>query len=200
MADQAGVKQGRLAAYRRKRDVRRSGEPAGRRNRTTGEEPTFVVQHHLASSDHYDFRLEVDGVLRSWAIPKGPSVDPHDKRMARPTEDHPLDYADFEGVIPDGEYGAGPVQVWDVGRYRNNSENRGRPIEMAEALRRGHASFELDGQKLHGGFALTRIRRGRDESWLLVKKADRHAGKRVPRTTRSALTGRTLTQIRKDDA
>jgi len=186
-----------LADYRGKRNVRRSGEPAGRRRRRRSE-PLFVVQHHLATSDHYDFRLEVDGVLKSWAIPKGPSTNPRDKRMARPTEDHPLDYATFEGVIPDGQYGAGPVQVWDTGHFRNRTEQRGKPVPMSEALRHGHASIELDGDKLHGGFALTRIRTGDDESWLLVKKADGHAGKAVPARTRSALSGRTLKQIEAD--
>lgn len=187
-----------LADYRAKRDVRRSGEPGARRSRKATREPVFVVQHHLASSDHFDFRLEVDGVLKSWAIPKGPSTDPQDKRMARPTEDHPLDYASFEGVIPEGQYGAGPVQVWDTGGYHNRTEDHGRPVEIAKALRRGHVSFELDGQKLHGGFALTRMRRGGDETWLLVKKADEHAGKPIRATTKSALSGRTLNQIRKN--
>lgn len=188
-----------LAEYRAKRNVRRSGEPAGRARRSRGE-PQFVVQHHLASTDHYDFRLEVDGVLKSWAIPKGPSTDPHERRMARPTEDHPLEYATFEGVIPEGEYGAGTVQVWDAGRFHNRSEDHGKPIEMTDAVRRGHVSFELDGQKLRGGFALTRIRRGRGESWLLVKKADRYAGKAIRATTKSALSGRTLRQIEAEES
>lgn len=183
-----------LTDYRSKRNLGRSGEPAGRRRRR-GEEPQFVGQHHLASSDHYDFRLEVDGVLKSWAIPKGPSTDPKQRRMARPTEDHPLDYATFEGVIPQGEYGAGPVQVWDAGAYRNRTEDHGEPVGIADALERGHASIELDGEKLHGGFALSRIRGGRDAVWLLVKKTDEYAGKAVRRTTKSSLTGRTLKQI-----
>lgn len=181
-----------LRDYRGKRNLRRSGEPSGGR-RARGDAPRFVVQHHLASSDHYDFRLEVDGVLKSWALPKGPSTNPRDKRMARPTEDHPLDYGDFEGIIPEGEYGAGSVQVWDTGSYHNRSD-----VDMDEALRHGHVSIDLDGQKLRGGFALTRIREGRDETWLLVKRSDRHANKQLRGTTKSALSGRTLRQIEAD--
>ena len=177
-----------LREYRGKRNLRRSGEPGGRRR--SNKQPQFVIQHHQASTDHYDFRLEVDGVLKSWALPKGPSTNPRDKRMARPTEDHPLEYADFEGVIPEGEYGAGSVQVWDAGAYRNLGD-----ADMDEALRRGHVSIELDGTKLHGGYALTRIREGRDETWLLVNRSDRHANRQLRGVTKSALSGRTLRQI-----
>jgi DNA ligase D-like protein (predicted 3'-phosphoesterase) len=182
-----------LRDYRGKRNLRRSGEPGGRRRSKRDAPPRFVIQHHRASTDHYDFRLDVGGVLKSWALPKGPSTDPRDKRMARPTEDHPLDYADFEGVIPEGEYGAGSIQVWDVGAYRNLGDT-----EMGEALRQGHVSIELDGTKLRGGYALTRIRQGRDETWLIVKRSDRHANKRLRATTRSAVSGRTLRQIEAD--
>ena len=112
-------------------------------------------------------------MLVSWAIPKGPSTNPKDRRMARRTEDHPLDYAGFEGVIPEGEYGAGPVIVWDRGSYANATER-----DMAECLDRGHLSFRLQGEKLHGGFALTRIREGKDETWLLVKRRDEDADAR----------------------
>lgn len=125
-------------------------------------------------------------------------MNPVDKRMARPTEDHPLEYAAFEGVIPEGEYGAGPVQVWDRGSYRNRTEDDGDPVPVAEALERGHVSLELDGAKLHGGFALTRMRTGKNESWLLVKKKDEHArarGQPVRTSLESALSGRTLDEI-----
>ena len=183
-----------LREYHAKRPAGRSPEPSGRsRKSRRGAAPHFVVQHHAASTDHYDFRLEIDGVLVSWAIPKGPSVNPKDKRIARRTEDHPLDYQDFEGVIPDGEYGAGRVIVWDRGMYTNESDH-----DLTDALRRGHLSFRLDGEKLRGGFALTRFRTGKDEAWLLVKKKDDDAdGRRKPVRSRpeSVLSGRTLDEL-----
>ena len=185
-----------LSEYRRKRRSGNGPEPRGRlgRKRRAGQSgPRFVIQHHAARSDHYDFRLEIDGVLVSWAIPKGPSTNPKDRRMARRTEDHPLDYAGFEGVIPEGEYGAGPVIVWDRGSYANVTE-RG----MAECLDRGHLSFRLQGEKLRGGFALTRIREGKDETWLLVKRRDEDADARrkpVKSQPESVLSGRTLDDL-----
>ncbi|MEV5973425.1 DNA polymerase ligase N-terminal domain-containing protein [Streptomyces sp. NPDC051921] len=192
-----------LKEYRRRRDFGRTAEPEGEDAAATPDgEPSFVVQIHDATAMHFDFRLEVDGVLRSWAVPKGPSADPHDKRLAMPTEDHPLEYRDFEGVIESGEYGAGTVIVWDEGTYRNLSEDRaGREIPFAEALDHGHASFRLDGKKLHGGYALTRVRSGDDggrEAWLLVKHADRSAhgnGGTDPHRARSTRSGRTLGQV-----
>lgn len=199
-----------LAAYRRGRDFTRTTEPRG-----TAEDDTtsrtapaaaaadasktarFVVQLHDASTRHFDFRLEVGGVLRSWAVPKGPSDDPHAKRLAVPTEDHPLEYRDFEGVIAPGEYGAGTVLVWDAGPYRNLSRHRGRPLPLDQALARGHASFLLAGRKLRGGFALTRFR-GDDGAWLLVKRNDRYAAPRAhppSNRARSVRSGRTLRQV-----
>jgi DNA ligase D-like protein (predicted 3'-phosphoesterase) len=142
--------------------------------------------------------LEVDGVLKSWAVPKGPSLDPREKRLAVRTEDHPLDYADFEGVIPTGEYGAGTVIVWDIGTYRNLKEKKGKPVSMAEALREGHASVWLEGKKLRGGYALTRFRKNKDENWLLVKMNDDQAdARRRPLSTQpeSAISGRTIEEV-----
>jgi DNA ligase D-like protein (predicted 3'-phosphoesterase) len=136
-----------------------------------------VVQQHQARSLHYDFRLEAEGVLKSWAVPKGPPADPADKRLATMTEDHPLDYEDFEGAIPAGEYGAGQVIVWDAGRYENQTtDSGGHPVDLPEAIGRGHVSVFLHGKKLRGGYALTRLRRRGREDWLLVKKSDEFAG------------------------
>lgn len=172
----------RLAAYRRKRDFARTAEPRGGHAPADGG-PAYVVQIHDASRTHFDFRLEVDGVLKSWAVPKGPSTDPQDNRLAVPTEDHPMEYRDFEGVIEPGEYGGGTVIVWDAGSYRNASTDRsGREIPFDQALAHGHASFRLVGGKLRGRWSLTRFRAGepgtedssghaRGEAWLLVRSA-----------------------------
>jgi DNA ligase D-like protein (predicted 3'-phosphoesterase) len=152
-----------------------------------------VIQKHAASSLHYDFRLEAGGVLKSWAVPKGPSTDPREKRLAMPTEDHPLGYAEFEGVIPEGEYGAGTVIVWDTGSYRNLGDE---PLERT--LERGHVKVWLEGRKLRGGYALTRIRSGKRESWLLVKMDDEGADRRRnPVSTRpeSVLSGKKVEEI-----
>ncbi len=166
---------GGLGAYHEKRDLQRSGEPSGGRRRR-GRRPTFVVQKHGARSLHYDFRLEADGVLKSWSVPKGPSTNPAEKRLAVQTEDHPLDYENFEGVIPPGEYGAGPVIVWDTGTYDNRTKDAsGQTIPVTEAIERGHVSFDVHGKKLRGGYALTRIRGGRQPGWLLVKESDKFA-------------------------
>ncbi len=190
------------SSYAGKRDFRKTPEPSDGKGRKSGRAPIFVVQEHDASRLHYDFRLEVDGALRSWAVPKGPSTDPREKRLAIPTEDHPLDYADFEGVIPEGEYGAGTVVVWDHGPYENITEKDGRIQPMTEALQNGHALFRLDGEKLRGAYALQRIETGDDESWLLVKMRDNEAdARRNPTSTEpeSVLTGRTRAEIAEGD-
>jgi DNA ligase D-like protein (predicted 3'-phosphoesterase) len=141
--------------------------------------PRFVIGEHAASSFHYDFRLEVDGTLRSWPVPKGLSTDPRVKRLAAEVEDHPLDYADFEGVIGEGSYGAGAVIVWDAGTYRNLDEER----SMAEALDSGHAKVWLDGQKLRGGWTLQRPRGGEKPQWLVNKRRDEADARRRPGST-----------------
>lgn len=182
----------KLSTYRKKRDFSKTDEPKGRTVKRRSRKPIFVVQLHDASSLHHDFRLEDEGVLKSWAVPKGPSTNPKDKRLAVPTEDHPMDYKSFEGTIAEGEYGAGEVIVWDTGTFRNTSHDKGgKEIPLAEALRRGHASFFLEGKKLRGGFALNRFRKqGGREMWLLVKESDDYAGAKL--TDESVLTGRTL--------
>lgn len=179
----------KLRDYRRKRDLARSGEPSASR-RSSGS--VFVIQRHDASSLHFDVRLQVGDVLASWAVPKGPSLDPREKRLATRTEDHPLEYADFEGRIPEPEYGAGTVIVWDTGTWTNVTEKKGEPVSAEDALRSGHLKFRLDGQKLTGCFALTRMRGG--ENWLLVKIDDDGADRRRnPTSTQneSVVTGRT---------
>jgi DNA ligase D-like protein (predicted 3'-phosphoesterase) len=157
--------------------------------------PIFVIQKHAASSLHYDFRLEVDGVLRSWAVPKGPSTDPRDKRLAVEVEDHPLSWGSFEGVIGEGSYGAGAVIVWDTGPYRNLGD-----VPLAEALDQGRASFWLEGEKLRGGYTLTRtrMRGGGKPQWLLIKRRDEEAdARRRPTSTQpeSVISGRTIEEV-----
>ena len=155
----------------------------------------FVIQKHAATSLHYDFRLEVEGVFRSWAVPKGPSTDPREKRLAMEVEDHPLSWGDFEGVIESG-YGKGTVIVWDHGTYRNLKD-----VPMKEALEHGHASFWLEGKKLRGGWTLRRIRGGKKPQWLLIKRRDEYAdARRRPTSTQpeSVASGRTIEQVGAD--
>ncbi len=183
----------KLAGYRAKRRLDRSGEPSGsgRRGRAG---PVFVIQKHAASRLHYDFRLEVDGVLASWAVPKGPTTDPRDKRLAVEVEDHPLEYADFEGVIEEGNYGAGAVIVWDTGTYEKLEEDE----SMADALERGHVSVWLHGQKVAGGYTLQRTGKGPKPRWLLIKRRDEEADARrnpVGTQPESVLSGRTVEEV-----
>lgn len=192
----------RLREYRDRRDFKRSPEPSGADGRKPGNRTIFVIQKHDASQLHYDFRLAIDGVLKSWAVPKGPSLDPRVKRLAVATEDHPLDYADFEGVIPVGEYGGGTVMVWDAGTWKNCShDDHNRRMSAERALAAGKLSFELWGKKLSGKWALVRMdrdgSRGKDQ-WLLIKERDEAAdARRNPVSTepRSVLSNRTLKEI-----
>ena len=191
-----------LAAYRAKRSFRDTPEPPPRKGRGRQRQPTFVIQQHDATAMHFDFRLEVDGVLKSWAVPRGPSMNPRDKRLAMPTEDHPMAYGSFEGVIPKGQYGAGPVIVWDAGTFGNLTERDGHEVPMGEALRNGHAKFWLEGRKLRGGWALTRTPVGGSarEKWLLVKLKDDEAdARRNPVSTQpeSVRSGRTIDEMRR---
>src|SRR5918998_3622020 len=158
-----------LNEYNAKRNFKKTPEPGGATSHTLkpGNKGMlrFVIQKHDASRLHYDFRLEtIDGVLLSWAVPKGPSLDPRQKRLAVETEDHPLDYIDFEGVIPEGNYGAGTVIVWDIGTYTTERDTR-------QQFREGKISFTLNGSKLNGSFVLIRIKQ-RHKQWLLIKSDD----------------------------
>ena len=189
----------RLAAYRHKRSPGASPEPAGDAAPIAATDRLFVIQKHAARRLHYDLRLAVDGVLKSWAVPKGPSMNPLDKRLAVMTEDHPLEYAAFEGVIPAGEYGAGAMLIWDRGVYDNLSHNKRRPVSMAAAVTAGRVKFRLHGEKLNGGFALTRIEgRGEKSKWLLVKLRDDAADvANQPTQTQpdSVVSGRDLAEV-----
>ena len=145
----------KLSLYQRKRDFTKTAEPSGASKVAPAEYPRFVIQKHAATRLHYDLRLELDGVFKSWAVTKGPSLDPKEKRLAVETEDHPLDYGDFEGTIPKGEYGGGTVMLWDRGFWATDGG-------AAKALRQGELRFTLVGEKLQGSFVLIRLRNDRD--------------------------------------
>ena len=181
-----------LEEYQRKRDFKQTPEPPAKVER--GERRRFVVQKHRATSLHYDFRLEMEGVLKSWAVPKGPSLDPADKRLAMQVEDHPVSYFDFEGIIPTGNYGAGTVMVWDMGTWEPQGD-------AAEMLRKGDLKFRLNGEKLKGDFALVHMKARRPGSkgneWLLIKHRDAYVreGYDIDEYDYSVLTKRTMDEI-----
>jgi len=190
----------KLDKYRKKRNFEVTPEPEGTTKfpKGKGKKLIFVVQEHLASHLHYDFRLEWRGVLLSWAIPKGPSLDPSVKRLAVPTEDHPLEYANFEGIIPPGEYGAGTVMVWDRGTWIPEDP------DVDANLKEGELKFTLEGKKLKGGWVMVRARGGWAGSsdkpyWMLIKHRDAFASKEdiTKNEPLSAISGRTLEQITK---
>jgi bifunctional non-homologous end joining protein LigD len=185
----AGLGQfGRLAEYNRKRRFGVTPEPAGRPGRVKSQRLEFVVQKHRASRLHYDFRLEHDGVMLSWAVPKGPSLDPSNKRFAMQTEDHPIEYNQFEGVIPEGEYGGGTVMIWDRGTWTPEVE------DVERALAKGDLKFTLRGKKLKGSWVLVRMR---PRQWLLIKHRDKIASTIDITVTkpRSVVSRRTLAGI-----
>ncbi len=197
-----------LKTYRERRNLRKSPEPSGAVKKTTkSKKPIgaqrrtiFVIQKHDASHLHYDFRLEIDGVLVSWAVPKGLSTDPSQKRLAIQTDDHPMEYANFEGVIPEGSYGAGTVMVWDAGTYENIKHMQGALVSMGQCLKNGQIEVVLHGTKLHGAYALikTRLGQAQKSQWLLMKMKDEFADARrnlVTSEPNSVLTGKTLAQI-----
>lgn len=181
-----------LTEYKKKRKFDKTPEPGPDKKRTrTGR--LFVVQKHRATQLHYDFRLEVNGVLKSWAVPKGPSLDPKVKRLAMQVEDHPVDYAKFEGVIPEGEYGGGTVMVWDYGTYKPENTD-----DVEQALRKGELKFSLNGKKLKGSWVLVRTR---DRQWLLMKHRDYYTTEEevTEIAPASILTRRTLAEIAEDE-
>jgi len=162
--------------YKQKRNFSKTPEPKAHINKKL--KSVFIIQEHDASSHHYDFRIEIDGQLKSWAIPKGPSLNPNDKRLAILTEDHPLSYYEFEGIIPKGEYGAGKVLIWDRGGYENI-----RKAKMATAFKQGKIEVILKGKKLHGKFAMIRTKQQSQQknqnNWLLIKMQDNYADKSI---------------------
>ena len=198
-----------LSVYRKKRDFKKTKEPAGQK-KVGGKRPTawgvaqrrpiFVIQQHAARAMHYDLRLQIGGVLVSWAVPKGPSLNPKTKRLAVMTEDHPMEYAKFEGIIPKGEYGAGPVIVWDRGTYKNLREKDEKIVSMPTCLREGRIEIFLRGKKLKGAFALIRMKgtvgtKSPKSNWLLIKMKDEYADARrnpVSSAPESVKTGKTI--------
>lgn len=197
-----------LQAYKQNRDFRKTREPDPHDNEHrldwASERPLFVIQKHDASSLHYDFRIEVEGVLKSWSVPKGPSTDPGDKRLAIPTEDHPLGYANFEGIIPEDEYGGGTVLIWDRGGYHvlKKDEDEEEGASASKQIEDGHVTIWLKGEKISGGYALIRTSQGEDERWLFIKMDDEKAdARRNPVSTepKSVVSDRTLKEIREED-
>src|SRR6195952_6046022 len=184
-----------LAKYRAKRDFSKTAEPSGDAKVTALKGLRFVIQKHAASHLHYDLRLELEGVFKSWAVTKGPSLDPHDKRLAVEVEDHPIDYGDFEGIIPKGQYGGGTVQLWDRGYWESPDPDKG--------FKKGDLKFTLDGEKLHGSWVLVRMRHdrngGKRTNWLLIKHRDEYAredkGDIILEEDKSVASGRAMSQI-----
>ena len=187
-----------LSRYNLKRDFDSTNEPKGDIEKPKNE-LIFVVQKHKASHLHYDFRLEMNGVLKSWAIPKGPSMNPEEKRLAIMVEDHPYTYKDFEGTIPEGNYGAGTVIVWDNGTYTLADEQNTESIEdkFKSGLQNGHLGFILNGKKLNGEFALVKLKIKQKDAWLLIKKEDQFVSDTdILKENKSVISGLTLEEIR----
>ena len=165
-----------LRDYNDKRKFDETTEPKGK-TKKSDDKLVFVIQRHAASRLHYDFRLEMEGVLKSWAVPKGPSLNPDDKRLAMMVEDHPYDYKDFEGNIPEGNYGAGQVEIWDSGTYEplDDTSKLSDEKELLKELKSGSLKFILHGKKLKGEFALVKMKNAENNSWLLIKHKDKFA-------------------------
>ncbi|SOC78643.1 DNA ligase D, 3'-phosphoesterase domain-containing protein [Salinimicrobium sediminis] len=194
-----------MKSYNEKRDFSKTREPKDAPSKKGNKDPIFVIQKHDATNLHYDFRLEIDNTLKSWSVPKGPSTDPSVKRMAIPTEDHPLAYADFEGTIPQGEYGGGTVMIWDKGTIASNKKDEnGNIISLEESFKNGSIEVVLHGKKLKGGYNLVEMKGGKMKgNWLLMKQDDAEADARrnpVSTQSKSVVSGRTLKQIAKNES
>ena len=186
-----------LKEYNTKRDFRKTSEPKGD-IKSGKEDLRFVVQKHAAKNLHYDFRLELEGVLKSWAVPKGPSLDPKIKRLAMHVEDHPYDYRNFEGTIPEGEYGAGSVIVWDEGIYHaiDTVDKKESEKILKEGYEKGDFKFYLEGQKLKGEFVLVKMKNRGEKQWLLIKHKDKFIStKDILEEDRSVLSDRTIEDV-----
>lgn len=189
-----------MKSYNEKRDFSKTKEPKDVGAPKKRGKPVFVIQKHDATNLHYDFRLEINGSLKSWSVPKGPSINPSIKRMAIPTEDHPLAYANFEGVIPKGQYGGGTVMIWDTGTVTSiKKDEEGRALSLEKSFKTGSLEIELSGKKLKGGFNLVKMKGGKMRgNWLLMKQKDTFANARknvVETETKSAVSGRSLEEI-----
>src|SRR5271170_1895726 len=188
----------KLSPYRSKRDFTKTAEPSDRSSVAPSQRLRFVIQKHAATRLHYDLRLELDGVFKSWAVTRGPSLDPHDKRLAVEVEDHPLAYGDFEGTIAKGQYGGGTVQLWDRG-YWAPEDGFG---DVGHALEKGELKFVMEGERMHGGWVLVRLRndtKSKRHNWLLIKHRDEAAvdgnGGALVDEDRSVASGRSMAQI-----
>lgn len=191
-----------LKKYKEKRSFEDTPEPKGSSKPPIAKFPLFCVQMHDASHLHYDFRIECRGVMISWAVPKGPSLDPSQKRLAIHVEDHPLDYRHFEGVIPKGNYGAGAVMIWDEGIYGVEGAENKKQVEekVVKGLHEGHLEIDLLGEKLKGKFVLQRFSKDEDKNWLLIKKKDSESKTTdVTKKNKSVRSGRTIKQIFSDE-
>jgi len=187
-----------LKEYKKKRNFRKTKEPKPESKKRKGTGLIYVIQKHKATNLHYDLRLELNGVLKSWAIPKGPSADPSQKKLAVPTEDHPIDYANFEGIIPEGEYGAGTVIVWDKGLYRNLKDD----ISLEEAYEKGKLEIFIEGKKLKGAYVLLRTGKKQDKGqwWLFIKMKDKYVDTRrdpIKTEPESVISGKKIEDIKK---
>jgi bifunctional non-homologous end joining protein LigD len=196
----ATTKKDALARYHAKRDFSKTKEPEGAAPKSTAKKLRFVIQKHAASHLHFDFRLELDGVMKSWAVPKGPSYDPTVKRLAMEVEDHPIEYNKFEGTIPQGEYGGGTVMIWDRGTYE--PEGGGGPEALRAGYKRGDLKITMHGERMQGSWVLVRTRRDPrgKQQWLLIKHRDQLAleGSDVVKAfPTSVVTGRTMDEIAK---